>query len=165
MTKSTMSLMALAASSLVLGVTLVAQQVNNKSEPAAAASAVPADPGKVVITVGDMKLTAGDFYNFVSVLPPEVQATAKGPGKRGLAEEFVRLKLLANEARMQKLDETSRYQQQIAVMRDNLLVGLLMQQLSPQLVNDQEIQKFYDENKSKFDKLTAPHPHQHGQRR
>lgn len=125
--------------------------------PAAAPAAGRTDPDKVVITIGDWKITAEEFENFVSCLPPEVQATARGPGKRAVAEEMVRLKLLANEARMRKLHETERYRRQLEVMRDNVLVGLLLQELHPVLVNQGDVEKYYEANKDKFEKVSARH--------
>src|SRR5687767_13309831 len=55
------------------------------------------DPAKVVLSVGENKMTAGYFNDFVAQLPPEVQMMAKGPQKRRVAEDLVKLKLLAGE--------------------------------------------------------------------
>lgn len=159
MKKSLVSIVLSVAGLLVGTMPVCAQKITEGAgaPPAGAAPSDKVDPDKVVITIGDWKITAQDFENFVSCLPPEVQATARGPGKRAIAEEMVRLKLLANEARMRKLHETERYRRQLEIMRDNVLVGLLLQELHPVLVNDEDVQKYYEANREKFEKVTARH--------
>src|SRR5213594_3304683 len=45
--------------------------------------AVPAQPfDKVVLTVGDEKMTIGEFEKFVETLPDQYRVQARGPAKR-----------------------------------------------------------------------------------
>ena len=44
---------------------------------------------KVVLTVGNEKMTAGEFDKFVDALPEQYRAAAKGPGKRQVAEQLM----------------------------------------------------------------------------
>src|SRR5262245_40884886 len=98
---------------LALSGTLSAQApVPKPKTPAPAAPTTPAQvnqpapaPGaplaqgfdKVVLSVGDEKMTAGEFEKFVETLPEQYRAAAKGAGKRQVAEQLVSLKTLAQE--------------------------------------------------------------------
>src|SRR5260370_39718848 len=70
--------------------------------PPAPASAVP--PDKVVLTIGDQRMTAGEFDQLIDALPEQVRAAARGPNKRQFAEQVVRIKILSQEAHKRKLD-------------------------------------------------------------
>lgn len=159
MKKSTLGYMVLAGS-LALGGTLVAQQ-GGAAAPAAPATAVPVqppvDPNKVVMTVGQSTMTAGQFEDFVQSLPPEVQQMARGPAKRRVAEDLMKLKLLAAEGQKVGLDQTDKFRQQMALMRDNALAGLLIAQVQPKLVTDKDIQEYYGSHKSSYEKATVRH--------
>jgi peptidyl-prolyl cis-trans isomerase C len=140
----------------VAGATLVAQ-VAKPAAPAPAASTVSADPNKVVLQVGDSKMTVGEYENFVANLPAEVQAMARGPAKRRIAEDLVKLKVLAAEAKKQGLDQTVQFKQQMELMRDNALAGALINSAQGKLVGDQDVEKYYNEHKAEFERATARH--------
>jgi parvulin-like peptidyl-prolyl isomerase len=129
--------------------------------PAAGAATKPAtqpvDPNKVVLSVGDFKMTAGDFEAIISTLPAETQAMARGPAKRRLAEEFVKLKVLAVEAKRQGLDQTPKFKQQFELIRDNALASALSEKLQETLVSPEELKKEYEANKKDYEKVTARH--------
>lgn len=139
----------------VVGGSLVAQ-VGKPAAPGTAPTAA-VDPNKVVLEVGDSKMTAGEFENFVAALPPEIQAMARGPAKRQIAEDLVKLKVLAAEAKKQGLDQTPQFKQQMELMRDNALAGALINAQQQKLVGDAEVQKYYDEHKAEFERVTARH--------
>src|SRR5690606_1134419 len=139
---------AMTAGSMLVGATLVAQTAGGAGAPAPApapdaaapAAATPAvDPNKVVLSVGDLKMTAGDFEALVSGLPPEVQMMARGPQKRRIGEDLLKLKILAAEARKRKLDQSPQFLQQMELMRDNALAGLLSQELLKTLVTEEDV--------------------------
>lgn len=148
---------AVLAGSLAIGATLVAQVNNQPAAAPAAPATAPADPNKVVLQVGDSKMTAGEFESFINNLPPEVQAMARGPAKRRIAEDLVKLKVLAAEAKKQGLDQTPQFKQQMELMRDNALAGALINSAQGKLVTDQDVQKYYDEHKAEFERVTARH--------
>jgi peptidyl-prolyl cis-trans isomerase C len=125
------------------------------ADPAKAApvSAFPqVDPNKVVITVGDQKITAGEFNAFFSELDPNMQARvlARPEAKRQLAEQYLDMKLLSAEARRLKLDQTVR----VKTTYDQLLANAVVVNLAEQKEADQ---KFFNDNKSWFDELEARH--------
>jgi len=141
---------AVLAGSLALGLTLFAQQDKTPATPAV-------DPNKVVMVVGDSQMTAGQFDGFVEALPKEVQQMARGPAKRKVAEDLLKLKLLAAEARKKGLDKTDRFKQQMDLMRDNALAGALIADLQTSLVTDKDIQAYYDSHKAEFQRATTRH--------
>ena len=63
------------------------------------------DPDKVVLTIGDEKITAAEYDELVKSMPPQYQQYAKGAGKRAFAEQIIQLKLLSADAEKQKLDQ------------------------------------------------------------
>ncbi|MGA2500691.1 MAG: hypothetical protein ABSH20_23380, partial [Tepidisphaeraceae bacterium] len=144
-------IVALLAGSLAIGSAAVAQ--DKKDAPA---DKTP-DPSTVIITMGDQKITYGDFASFISVLPPETQAAARGEGKRQTAEELIKLRILAAEARAKGLDKSPKFQQQVQVMQDNILVGLLLQSVQDSLATDEDIKAYYEAHKPDFERVTARH--------
>ncbi len=158
MNRKTYRVVAIVASSLVAGATLLAQvkpAVPADAPPAAAQP--PVDPAKVVLVVGDSKMTAGEFNDFISGLPPEVQNMAKGPQKRRVAEDLLKLKLLAAEAKKQGLDQSPKFKAQMDMMRDNALAGLLFTNIQTTLVKDEDLQKYYDAHKGEYEQVTVRH--------
>jgi peptidyl-prolyl cis-trans isomerase C len=105
-------------------------------------SAMPGDT--VILTVGSEKLTKAQWEQFLSVLPDRVQAEARGPNRRKVAEQLVEVKAMAQEAQRRKLDQSPRFQTQLALQRDNLLAQALFQELTTSLKADEAaMQKKY----------------------
>ena len=149
---------AVAGCSMIIGAALLAQVQPGPDKPLPAQPAQPAvDPGKVVLTVGESKMTAGDFNDFVAQLPPEVQMMARGPQKRRVAEDLVKLKILAGEAAKKGLDQTPQFKKQMELMRENALAGAFFKELMPSLVAEADIKKYYEEHKPQFERATARH--------
>src|SRR5258708_2147954 len=81
----------------------------------------PAQPfDKVVLTVGDEKMTVGEFEKFVDGLPEQYRTAARGPGKRQIVDQLVGMKTLAQEARKRKLDQDPVFKAQLAFQAENL---------------------------------------------
>jgi parvulin-like peptidyl-prolyl isomerase len=119
-------------------------------------SAIPGDT--VIITVGPEKVTKAQWEQFLSILPDRVQAEARGPNRRKMAEQLVEVKAMAQEAQKRKLDQTPKFQTQMALQRDNLLAQALYQELTTNVkADDAALQKYYQDNKSKYETVTARH--------
>jgi len=116
--------------------------------PAQAQPKPPTDPNKVVLTVGDQKVTAGEVEALVADLPARQQQLLEQAGKRMLAEELVRIKLLAQEAQKRKLDQDPKTKRQLELTRDQILAGAVAGDL---------LRQQYNENKEKYEKIRARH--------
>jgi peptidyl-prolyl cis-trans isomerase C len=147
--------LAVAGCSMIVAAALLAQV--QPAPPAVQLGQPAVDPAKVVLSVGDSKMTAGDFNDFVAQLPPEVQMMAKGPQKRRVAEDLVKLKLLAGEAAKKGMDQTPKFKKQMELMRENALAGAFFNEVLPTLVGEADVKKYYDEHKNQFERVTARH--------
>lgn len=116
------------------------------------------DPNKVVLTVGTQKITAGEYDDFVNSLPSQYQAYARGAGRRAFGEQIVQLTLLSQEAEKEKLDQSPKVEKELMFQRENLLAGVMFQDLQKNAkVDDAAIQKYYDEHKNDYETVTARH--------
>ena len=125
----------------------------------AAASQAPAvDPNKVVLTVGDQKITAREFNVYLEALPEQLRAQAQGPMKRQMAEQVVRMKLLAQQARQSGLDKDPVTQNRIAMQTENILAGAAYNEMMKKVtVDDASARKYYEEHKNEWEEASARH--------
>lgn len=116
------------------------------------------DPNKVVLQIGDIKITAQQLDNMIDVYPANTQVYLRGPGKQQFAETLVRTLVLAAEARNRKLDESEKYQQQIAFSEANLLAGNLTKLINDEIKGDDPaLRKYYDEHRCEYQVWHAHH--------
>lgn len=132
------------------------------AKPAAAAGAKPAVlPGttdKVVLQVGSESITAKEFDNLIEGLPEQVRTQARGPMKRQVAEQVVRLKLLAQEARKKGLDKEKSMVARIQFSTENLLAGAAYKDIQDNTkVDEAAARKYYDEHKGEYERVAARH--------
>lgn len=131
-----------------------------QATPQAAAPAtkpVEVDPAKVIVTKGDITVTAGEFNTVVSTLPPQYAAALADPSlKKQIANQIVEWKELAAEARKRKLDEKPQVKQQIELQTDQVLSRALMSDMQG-ADSEKEDRAYFDANKSSFDNLKARH--------
>jgi peptidyl-prolyl cis-trans isomerase C len=128
---------------------------------AAASAAVSADT--VVLTIGTEKITKAEFEQIfnqvVSQMPPERRGAAQEPqARRQLAEQLAELKALAQEARRLKIDQTPEAKAQMAMRDDQLIAGMLFQQISKETKpSPADLQAYYDGHKNEWETVTARH--------
>ncbi len=116
------------------------------------------DPNRVVLTIGDIKLTAADYERLVAALPQQYQAYAKGPGKRAFAENLVQMKLLSNEAVKQNLDKSPEVQDELKFQRDDLLARAMFTHYQETAkVDDAAVQQYYASHQGEFESVKASH--------
>jgi peptidyl-prolyl cis-trans isomerase C len=129
----------------------------NGQTPAPKPVATPAaDP--IVITIGSIKVTKGEYESFINALPPQIQTEAKGPNKRKVAEQYAELRMMAEEARRRKIDQQPATKVQIAFQVDQMLAQMLFRDLQASVkVNDAAVQKYYDEHKNEYEEVKARH--------
>jgi peptidyl-prolyl cis-trans isomerase C len=116
------------------------------------------DPNKVVMTIGEEKITAAQYDQMVNALPAQYQTAARGPQKRQIAEQMVQLKVLSQEAEKRSIDQQAVVKQQLAFDRQNVLAGALYQDLVKSVkVDDAAIKTYYDAHKADFESAKARH--------
>ena len=132
-----------------------------KPSPAAFESPAAADP--VVLTVGAEKITKSQFERIfeqiVAQMPAERRGAANAPqAKRQLAEQLADLKVMAQEGRRLKIDQTPDAKAQLAMRADQLVASLLFQQISKNAKpTPEDMQAYYDAHKADWDAVTARH--------
>lgn len=136
------------AASVALGVPLVAQTVNPHGPAAATDAAAPAtapvDPNKVILTIGEDKMTAQDFQDLMGGDVPPQQ-------RRMVLDKLVAVKVLAAEAKRRGLDQTPKVQHQMALMQQQILASAVAEDAGKGM-DDQALAKYFEEHKADYDK-------------
>lgn len=115
------------------------------------------DPAKVIASVGDVTCTAGEFEAAAATVPAQYAAQLAQPAvKKRIADQIIRLKLLAREAERRKLDEKPEVKRQLEIQRNELLANALAQELQASS-DDKADRAYFDANKSSFDDVKARH--------
>ena len=122
-------------------------------------SALPdVPPDTVIVRVGEDKITAGEFARLIDTLPEQVRSQARGPARRQMAENLIKVKLVAQEARRQKADQEQGFKAQATYQMENLLaVYFLNNYLKTAQVAEDELKKYYQEHKREYETLRARH--------
>lgn len=128
------------------------------AKPVTKPAAAPVPDGKVVLTIGTEKVTDKQFDAFVDALPDQVKSQAKGPMKRQVAEQLVRVRLLADEAKKRGLDKDPSFQAKAAFQYENMLAGALFADMQTGIKSDDAaLKKYYDEHKQEMEFVQARH--------
>ena len=118
---------------------------------------VEVDPAKVILTQGDITVTAGEFSAVVATLPPQYQTALSDPTvKKRIADRIVQIKQLAEEARRRGLQDKPQLKQQMEMQGDELLVNALAKDVQGG-ANEKDQREYFDANKSNFDNVKARH--------
>ena len=124
-------------------------QTPTSAPPAPAASS----PDAVVISFGDLKLTAREVEKILQNLPPQSRQFYASPGGRAqFSEWLVRTKLFAKEAEKRGLQNRDEVKLSLQIFRDGLLAKVMEGEFLKDIkVSDDEAQKFLAENLEKFE--------------
>jgi peptidyl-prolyl cis-trans isomerase C len=115
-------------------------------------------PDKVIITVGEQKITAKQFDEIISALPQQYQASARGNARKQFADNLVRILVLSQEGKRRGLDETAQFKTQVQFQNANILAGITYDQMGKEAkIDDAEVRKYYDEHRKDFDEVHARH--------
>ena len=107
-----------------------AVQAQAKLEPAAPTTMPEVDPSKVILTQGDITVTAGEFSAIVATLPAQYQTALSDPTiKKRIGDRIVQVKQLAEEARKRGIQDKPQLKQQIEMQADELLVNALAKEV------------------------------------
>ena len=132
-------------------VTLSAESPGAPSTPAVA-------PDKVVISVGDQKLTYQQFQAIIDALPEQYRAAARGAGRRQLADNLVRVMVLAQEGKRLGLDTAPSFKTQVEFQTQNILAGLAAERINKETkVSDADVKAYYDAHVNEFEQVHARH--------
>jgi peptidyl-prolyl cis-trans isomerase C len=117
---------------------------------------VPDD--KVVITAGDLKLTALEFNQIVDSLPQQYRAAARGPGRREFGQNLMRVLLLAQQGKNLKLDQSPEYKTQAQFQAENLLAQRTFNQMAETIkVDDAQVRAYYEAHIKDYEQVRARH--------
>jgi peptidyl-prolyl cis-trans isomerase C len=121
------------------------------------AQAPAADP--VVLTVGSEKITRSMFESIIATLNEQQRAQLEGnpEAKRGLAENLAELKVMAQEARAYKLDQTPVFQAQIALQTEQALARAVYQEMTKTAGSEADLRAYYDAHKAEYAEAKGRH--------
>jgi peptidyl-prolyl cis-trans isomerase C len=121
--------------------------------------AAPAvSPDKVVMTIGDQKITAGQLDQILDAFPANYQVYARGPGRQQFAEVMVQTFVLAQEAKRRKMDETATYAARIMWSQADTLARLMNDDIKNNAkLEEADVRNYYAAHKSDSDRVRARH--------
>lgn len=110
-------------------------------------------PDTVVITIGDLKLTAGEVEKIVASLPPQNRRFFSSPnGRPQLADFLVRTKLFVREAEKRGLQDREDVKRSLSLFRESLLSREVQAELLKEIsVSDEEAQRYLADNLKSFE--------------
>jgi len=115
-------------------------------------------PDRVVITVGDIKITAAQFNSFIETLQPQYRNVARGNGRRQFADNIVKMLTLAQEAEKRKLDQTPDFKTQELFQHLNLMASTVAGQVGKDLqIPEADVHQYYEVHKNEFETVHARH--------
>jgi peptidyl-prolyl cis-trans isomerase C len=115
-----------------------------------------ADP--VVISANGLSIRKSEFEGALQSLPAEYQQYAAKEGKRQFAEDFLRMKLLAQQGTKAGLDRSPSVLAQLALMKENLIASEHLRKIEQAIaLPDAELKAAYDASRSKYEAVKARH--------
>jgi hypothetical protein len=154
--KTTMILMGLALCASVAMAQEKPAATTTKTATTTTTTAVTGDP--VIITAGDIVIKQSEFEGALKTLPAEYQSYAMGPGKKQFGEDYLRMKMLAQMGYKAGLQNDPAVQQQLVLMKDNLVANAQLSQIDKSVtLSDADLQKIYDANKKDYEQVKAKH--------
>jgi len=115
-------------------------------------------PDRVVVTVGDLTITAAQFDQIIEALPEQYRSVARGSGRKQFADNVVRIAVLAQEGKRRKLDESSAYRTQSMFEDANILANMTYEEISKNAKLDEaDVRKYYEAHKAEFEQVRARH--------
>jgi peptidyl-prolyl cis-trans isomerase C len=109
--------------------------------------------GQVIAEVNGDTITTGDFQKELENLPPYLKPMADTPeGKKELLDTMVVRELILQQARKDGLDKSPEVAAKLEELKKRVVVeAFLKKKVEEQAkVSDEEMKKFYEENKDKF---------------
>jgi peptidyl-prolyl cis-trans isomerase C len=115
-------------------------------------------PDRVVIQVGDLKLTSGQVSQILDAYPENQRVFANGPGRAQFIDQVVRVLLLSEEGRRRKLTETEAYKNQLMYSAAGILASNTDQDIKRKISGDEaSLRAYYEAHKSEYEQIHARH--------
>lgn len=105
------------------------------------------------------KAHPNEFDTFVQT-NPRFQQQATGPNRDGFKKEYGQLKVLAERARNDKLDQSDKVRLGILIQRSGILSNAYkgdLEKNADKLVSDAEIEQYYNQHQGEFEEVRARH--------
>jgi peptidyl-prolyl cis-trans isomerase C len=121
------------------------------------ATAKDADP--VIITAGTLTVRKSEFEAALKTLPAEYQSMLAQPaGRKQFADDYLRMRLLANEGAKAGLQNDPDVINQLNLMRENLVATAELKKIDSGIaITDADIQKAYTDNAKQYEQVKARH--------
>ncbi|HWP83900.1 MAG TPA: peptidylprolyl isomerase, partial [Terriglobia bacterium] len=114
--------------------------------------AAAAGSERVVVTVDDARLTAGDVEKLLATMPLQTREYYAGPGRHLLPQYLVRLKLLSEQARQLRLEEQPEIRRAIEVATDSILAEAARKRIEQSIPAPEEaLQQMYQARIKEFE--------------
>ena len=127
--------------------------------PAPQSEAKPSNPGdRVVLTIGEKKLTATQVEQIIEALPRESRAFYGGEGKKFLPTYLVQMAVLSDEARKHNLQTDPQVQQAIENATEAILANAERERIEKSLaVDERQLQEAYQQHKTDYEEVRIRH--------
>ena len=136
---------------------VVATAASAAGAGAPAGVAVPAPKGPVIMTVNGEPVTEEEFQLFLSTLPDNIRLMAnQSEPRKKIAEQFVRMKVVEQEARRLGADKDPDVQSKMAFGHTNVLVEYALKKIATNPPESQ-IRAEYEKHKSEFGSSELSH--------
>ena len=123
---------------------------------AAWAQASATDP--VVLTVGSEKITKSMFDAIIGSLTEQQQAAVATPeAKRSLAAQIAELRMMAQEARVRRLDQSPAMQMKILLQAETVLAQAVYAEMIKESPPDAEMQTYYKDHQNEWTEAKGRH--------
>ena len=118
----------------------------------------PAAGERVVISVGDEKITAAQVEKFIQSLPPNYRTFYSGAGKHLLPQYIVNMNILTKEAVKEKLEDQPDVALAIEIARESILADAARKYIEQSIpVSDQQLREIYDRDKTLSEETRLRH--------
>lgn len=115
-------------------------------------------PDRVVITIGDLKITAAQFDQMIDALPENYRPVARGSGRKQFADNVVRILVLAQEGRRRKIDETPVFKTQAMFSEASVMAGLTSNDIRKNVkLEEAELRKRFEAHKPDYERVRVRH--------
>src|SRR5262245_53375424 len=142
---------------LFLSLVLIALIGCSKSSEKTTSTPAPAPKQKIVLEIGDYKVSDGELQEVLKQMPVDQKARYLGRGQKGMEEllnDIAERHIVAEAARAKKMEDDVHVQAGLLIANDSVLYSAFYRkEVLDKVVPESEIKAFYDKNK---DRLMLP---------